>query len=316
MTQSLRRKESVREGLQRVSERRLQDILQVMDKQGLTAEAVHDVRKIIKSLRATLRLARGGLPVEERRTRNQALKDFAGRLSGPRDAAVTLTAFEKVYGESLDGDRRPDVMPRWAEQVQQSLADKAHKLVAAESYRDAAERVRRFGSQLLPFQNARLKGDPSQNGGKDDWKQTAGKGLRKTYRQGRWLMRQVAAKSEASDEQWHELRKRAKDLGYQLALIKKVKGVKPLLAKLQEVGNALGDARDLGLLRSCLCEVQDIPDLTLAERQTYQTLLTHIDQQRQGLHRRALQTARRVYRRGGKRFTGRVAKRWCRWKRG
>ena len=31
-------------------------------------------------------------------------------------------------------------------------------------------------------------------------------------------MRQVVAKSEPSDEEWHELRKRVKDLGYQLLL--------------------------------------------------------------------------------------------------
>ena len=57
-------------------------------------------------------------------------------------------------------------------------------------------------------------------------------GLRKTYCQGRRLLRRIAAIPEPPDEQWHELRKRAKDLGYQVALLKKVKGNKPLLAKL------------------------------------------------------------------------------------
>jgi CHAD domain-containing protein len=316
MSQPLKRTESLRKGLQRVTERRLKDIMQVMSQQGLTSEAVHEVRKVIKSLRATLRLARGGLTLEERRARNQALRDFAGRLSGPRDAAVTLAAFEKVYGESLDGNRRPKVKPRWAAQLQESLADKAHNLIAAESYRDAAERVRRFAGQMLPFDHAQLEGGLSQQAGKNDWDHTVGEGLRKTYRQGRRLMRQVAANPEASEEQWHELRKRVKDLGYQLGLIEKVEGVKPLLAKLQEVGNALGDARDLGLLRSCLREVENKQDLSLAEWQSYQTLLTRIDKQREGLHRRALQASRRAYRRSGKRFTGRIAKRWGRWKRG
>jgi CHAD domain-containing protein len=316
MSQPLKLTESLREGLQRVSERRLKDTLQVMGQQGLTAEAVHEVRKAIKSLRATLRLARGGLTVEERRARNQALRVFAGRLSGPRDAAVTLTAFEKIYGESLDGNRRPEVKPRWAAQLQQSLADKAHTLISAESYREAAERVRRFDGQLLPFEHARLESGLSHQAGKDEWDHILGEGLRKTYRQGRRLMHQVVADSEAPEEQWHEWRKRAKDLGYQLALIKKVKGVKPLLSKIQEVGIALGEARDLGLLRSYLCEVRDKRDLTVTERQSYQTLLTHIDQQREGLRRRALQAGRRAYRRNGKRFTSRIAERWSGWKRG
>jgi hypothetical protein len=49
----LKRKESLREGLQRISERRLQDVLQMIAREGPTAESVHKARKIVKSLRAT-----------------------------------------------------------------------------------------------------------------------------------------------------------------------------------------------------------------------------------------------------------------------
>ena len=70
-------------------------------------------------------------------------------------------------------------------------------------------------------------------------------------------MHQVAANAETSDEEWHQLCKRVKDLGYQLTLLKKVMGIKTLLKKLEEVGTALGDARDLTLLRDSLGNVQE-----------------------------------------------------------
>jgi len=60
---------------------------------------VHDAGKIIKNLRAMLRLTRGALGGEGRRARNQALRNLADPLSGRRDAAVKLAAFENVYPE-------------------------------------------------------------------------------------------------------------------------------------------------------------------------------------------------------------------------
>ena len=58
MSRRLKRKEDLREGLQRISEKRLHDMLQLMSQVGLTAEGVHDARKVIKSLRAWPRLKR------------------------------------------------------------------------------------------------------------------------------------------------------------------------------------------------------------------------------------------------------------------
>lgn len=275
-----------------------------MGKDGLTAEPVHTARKTVKNLRATLRLTRGALPAEARKERNQLLRDFAGRLSGPRDAAVTLAAFEEAYRESLGANRRPRVRPPWARQVRQALAGQAHAPVKPETYRDAAERVQHLAGNILPFQDGARP---------DDWKTTVEAGLRKTYRQGRRLLAEIQNTPDAPDAQWHELRKRAKDLGYQLALLRKLKGVKALLAKLDEVGEALGDARDLTLLREYLNKVRDKRELTPAEQQSFRRLLAHIDRKREQLHQHALRIAQTVYRNGGKRFTTRLSKRWHSW---
>jgi CHAD domain-containing protein len=304
MNLRLKRKENLRQGLRRIAEERLQEVSRLMGKPGLTAEPVHTARKTIKNLRATLRLTRGALPADARKERNQVLRDFASRLSGPRDAAVTLAAFEKAYRESLDGNRHSRVRLPWVTQVRQALAGQAHAPVKAETYRDAAEGVRRLTGNVLPFQDGTQK---------DDWKDTVQPGLRKTYRQGRRLLAEIQNTPNAPDAQWHELRKRAKDLGYQLALLKKLKGVKALLAKLDEVGEALGDARDLTLLREYLNKVRDKRELTPPEQQSFRRLLAHIDREREQRHQHALQIAQAVYRSGGKKFTARMTKRWRSW---
>jgi CHAD domain-containing protein len=104
-----------------------------------------------------------------------------------------------------------------------------------------------------------------------------------------------------------------KDLGYQLKLLKKVRGIKSLLRKLDEVGAALGDARDLTLLRDCLGNVQNKGDFTPADRRVCQRLMTNIEERSQELHRQALKVVGGVYRRRSKRFTARLAKRFHPW---
>ena len=315
MSRLLKRNEGLPEGLQRVSKELLRDLLQAIGQERLTPAQVHDARKIIKNLRAMLRLTRGALSDEARRARNEALRNLADPLSAPRDAAVTLAAFENVYTEGLNGNRHPKAKPSWATQLHQSLSEKARALVPAESYQAGVEEVRRFGGQLLPFEDAQTRGG-TQMSDDDSWKSIVQEGLRKTYRQGRGLMRQVVANAEPSDEEWHELRKRVKDLGYQLTLLKKVKGIKPLLGKLDEVGTALGDARDLTLLRDCLGNVQDKNEFTPADRWNYQRLLTHVEERSQELHSHALKVIGGVYRRGSKRFAARLAKRFRQWQDG
>jgi hypothetical protein len=103
-------------------------------------------------------------------------------------------------------------------------------------------------------------------------------------------------------------------IGKPLALHKKIEGVKPKLAKLDKVGDALGDARDLILLRNSISRMPEKCGLSPAERESYDRVLNFVDGRRDQLYQQALQVGRRVYSRGSKRFTHRTAKRWRRWK--
>src|SRR5215469_13463248 len=144
----LRRKERLREGLQRISENRLQDILQMMGDEGPTAESVHEARKVVKNLRAVLRLVRGALGTEARKARNDVLRNFAHRFSNSRDVAVTLGTLERIYPLSLKGEHHPKGKPQWATQLQQSLAMRAHATFPTNSCRDAIEQLRSLRGRL------------------------------------------------------------------------------------------------------------------------------------------------------------------------
>lgn len=99
MSRLLKRHEGLREGLQRISKELCRELLQAIGQEKLTPAQVHDAGKIIKNLRAILRLTRGAMSDDARRARKQALRNLADPLCGPRDAAVTLSAFESVCHE-------------------------------------------------------------------------------------------------------------------------------------------------------------------------------------------------------------------------
>jgi hypothetical protein len=70
------------EGLQRVSTELFRGLLQAMRQEKITPAQVHDARKIIKNLRAMLRLTRGAMSDEVRRARNQLCETFPPRCLG------------------------------------------------------------------------------------------------------------------------------------------------------------------------------------------------------------------------------------------
>jgi hypothetical protein len=100
MSRRLKRNEGWTEGLQRVSKELFRDLLQAMGQEKLTSGRVHDARKIIKICAHAAPDTRSD---EARGARNRALRNLGVPPSGPRDAVVTLGAFENVYKEGLNG---------------------------------------------------------------------------------------------------------------------------------------------------------------------------------------------------------------------
>jgi CHAD domain-containing protein len=309
----LQRKEDLREGLQRVAEQRLRQILQALDQDGLTPAAVHEARKNIKSLRAMLRLARGALAEETRRRRNSTLRDVAAKLSAQRDAAVILDAFVKVCRACLPSDEEPKPEPKWLREARQALEKEAQVVTKPDELKMVAKRVKYLAGKFLPFKN-----QPEPDAGSsvhiDGWKDAVEVGLQKTYKQGRQLLQATEKAVNQPQENWHELRKKAKDLGYQLTLLEKLERVDKLVADLDKIGSALGDARDLTLLQGYLLKRRGKRELTPADQRLCDRLFAYIEGRRNQLQRQALRLARRVYGDSSRKFASRMTKRWQRWR--
>ncbi|MCB0858437.1 MAG: CHAD domain-containing protein [Solirubrobacterales bacterium] len=194
-----------------------------------SAEHVHEARKSLKKSRSALRLLRGVISDEERRDSNERCRGAARMLSGPRDAEVKLATLASVLGDSedpaaqawriaLEGEadvHRGDLNPRSLKEVRHSI-----------------EEVRR------KFQGRTEPGEL----------QTVVANLGRGYRRGRDSMK--AARKSGEPEHFHDWRKRAKDLRYQLEMLEPRLSSRftELREMAEELAEMLGDLHDLDVL--------------------------------------------------------------------
>jgi CHAD domain-containing protein len=234
----------VDEELRRVVEERLVDALEQLDcvRDGTHAEvqeAVHDLRRRCKELRALGRLLRPSLG-SQFSVWNSLLRDAAGELSDIRDAHVLI--------DTLDLTRR-DVSG--SARVYMDDVREHHRVIGAKashSLRRSDKRVRRIG---------RLLGKANRLVEAWNYPQSFAplkRGLRATYERGRDNLGCI--ESRGHDDDWHEWRKSVKALWYQVRLIERAAPsvLGPLSKRLEELGELLGDEHDLSVLRSRLRE--------------------------------------------------------------
>ncbi|HQV57313.1 MAG TPA: CHAD domain-containing protein [Ilumatobacteraceae bacterium] len=196
-------------------------------------DAVHQVRKRTKEVRAVARLVRGALGKDYMRF-NELVRDGAAELSSIRDAHALLETFDQLIDAS---GSTPDLVlvragqAERSEQATRSISggdpriERAHALLAK-----ALRRVERW---TIPNSFDVLAA-----------------GLNTTYRVGRTDWR-IAARS-ADDELIHEWRKAAKHLWYQVRLVGQSAPsiLHPLIDVLDTLAEALGNDHDLAVLIS------------------------------------------------------------------
>jgi CHAD domain-containing protein len=271
--------EGAADGLRRIARGQIElatDRLQSGDDVG---EAVHEARKSFKRMRAVVRLARDPLGDEVYRRENHAYRDTGRELSAARDA--------QVLSETLD-----DLMRRYRKEIddhafaglRESLArdaEAAHERIAADA--GAVEEVR----TSLDAARDRIATWPLPEDGDAS---VFAAGFDRIYRRGRAALK--AAERERSDENMHELRKRAKDLWHASQVMRPAspRRMKRLARRAHALSDLLGDDHDLAVLHA-------------AARERYRTLRRGelaliralIGRRRERLQRDALACARRVY---------------------
>ena len=138
-----------------------------------------------------------------------------------------------------------------------------------------------FGS-TAPFYNLETNG-----------RTFVGTGLRRTYRQGKnvvWQLEMIGQEN-ASDETWHELRKCAKALGYQLRLLRPIwpGPINVLLREIDQLTDRLGDDHDLAVLRGRILNEPYNTSETQDSADTRHIFLQSLDRRRRKLQLESLQ---------------------------
>jgi CHAD domain-containing protein len=133
-------------------------------------------------------------------------------------------------------------------------------------------------------------------------------GLQTSYRQGRNAWREIREARVQEDSLLHDLRKRCKDLGYQLRLIRgdSQKMLEAQIQLLRELADRLGDDHDLAVLATAVWQTAECrrndPGCNL--------VLKQIALVRTGLQKEADRLARVIYAEKPKAFSARIASYW------
>lgn len=285
--------------------------------------AVHETRKAIKRLRAMLRAMEGQLEARELEREHALLRDTARRLSGARDAEVTLATLDgllKRHARELKGRRdvralREDLDERRTRASRQTVGDPALRIAAlgelhAFRRRAAAWRLpERAGFELVE------------------------EGLERVHRQGRRrFARAGRAGAKRRTRAMHEWRKRVKDLRHAVEMLERpdllgqrrlaaIAGdgagarrhrraaaeaawLRRLAARAEKLGELLGEEHDLAVLALWI----ERQGATKLRPKTRRRLTKLIAARRRKLRRRALREGERIYGRSPRRFAARVGR--------
>jgi CHAD domain-containing protein len=263
---------------------------------------VHETRKSLKRLRAMLRLVRDTVGYGVYRGENVVLRDTGRRLSAVRSSEV-LAKLARAETDALGG-----AMARESARMLVSELEERHDRAATDLFADRQHVIDLLTTLLCSrarFERWPLVGTDPRRAIPDDFGAVA-PGVRRVYRRGKRAMAGAAA--EPSTETFHEWRKRAKYLQYQLEALRPrlpdVIGGEAIA--LAELGEALGDEHDLGELAELLVtEPHLVPDDAARH-----ALALAVATKRHELQRRALRLGARSYHEPPDAFVARLAGYW------
>jgi CHAD domain-containing protein len=233
MSFSLKRRESVAEGIRRVAreqmERALADLRSLRPNRD---EAIHNARKRFKKLRGLLRLAARPLGRTFQRE-NAFFRDLSQGLSEARDAWAMVEAFDKLA-------------TRFQRRLPRHRFTAARQRLVVRSGEAPGATARQIQSAIHALEGARRRAERWQIG--DGGVSVALEGARQTYRRARRAMQ--AAILDPRTETFHEWRKAAKYHWHHACLLQSVwpEAMRGRRRALRELSDLLGDDHDLSVL--------------------------------------------------------------------
>jgi hypothetical protein len=318
--------EPLREAVQRMALGQLDIAIESLESAGASsspAPAVHETRKALKRLRALLRLIEPRLGEEIFAREDAALRLSASRLAGARDGDVllaTLDALIERHPRKLEGRGgvvrlRSHLLSERERARRATLGDPARSAEALAELRTCRVRV---GAWRL---------------GEGDGIELVQPGLTRLYRQGRARYRRAAHGRGDRTRAMHRWRKRVKDLRYTSEMLllaeecdaggrpkgkrarRRLAGARKDAAWLRRVarradrlGEMLGEEHDLAVLDEYLRthgsgKGRAGVRIGACVRKTLTRLIA---KRRRELRKGALRQGERLFRRGPRKFVGRV----------
>jgi len=253
-------------------------------------DAVHSARKAVKKERSLLRLARGSMARRQRRQENGALRHAAQGLSTARDGEAML--------ETLDALSR-----RYVGQLPETTFQQIRERLEIRRDRERRELI---GSSVAGQAADELHAVRARQGiwrlSGDGWAAIE-PGLARGYRDGRELFSRARA---SSFQEWHDWRKRVKDLWYHERLLGSVAApaIRGQAKDAHALADLLGDEHDLDVLEQTLRSDRMTPPVDL------DAVVELIELRRRELRGEALRLGSRVYAESPKRFIRRMRSAW------
>jgi len=237
--------------------------------------AIHDARTSVKKIRAILRLLREELG-STYRTENDRLQSVAQSLSPVRDVDATNETLERLRGH---------------------YASVLTPATVARTVRTLRHRTRRVKAKAAtPLARARKDLAESSESLRDALRRTGGFTAMRTgavegYRRARRAMAGIGPDTEAA--RFHRWRRRVKDHWYQVRLFEGLHtGARARARALERLGDFLGDAHDLTVLRATLLEAPE----RFGDARTIAITLGCIVKYQVLLRERALKLGHRLFR--------------------
>ena len=297
MAYRLERDESVISGLRRVVREEIESAGDHLSgkKKATRDEAIHDARKSLKKVRATLRLVRGEMGAEYRRE-NTGLRDIAARLSEFRDAFAIIGTFDdlkKKFEAEAGGAKLRSVRAGLVRNRTESGGEKDVGVVlnaAAAALKKASKRVKEW-----PLES--------------DGYEAIARGLEDTYRSGRTAL--ARARKDPGAKNFHELRKRVKDHWYHIRLLEGLwTDIMGAYEKsLKDLEDRLGNDHNLAVLRD---RIAAAPAFFGKETEIDLTF-DLIGRYQKELRAHAVPLAERIYEEKPRDFTRRMRHLWDTW---
>lgn len=291
MSYELRADETLGDGIRRIVCRQIEDAIRASKaKQNGKGSPVHETRKHLKKARAALRLARGEINRDVWKREDRCLGKVGQLISEVRDAEVRLQTVRQLR-EFARGKKRS------FQQTEELLSFELDSFLAAFSEwpLEADKRL----SQTL----GRIRDWPLNDLNCKRLRRNA----QRTYQRGRRTLK-VATK-KTSTKNLHTFRKRAKELWYQLRLLRPLAPAvfKELYDELKKLGECLGQVHDLAFV------AQRLSSIGPARKQGGRVLNALIETRTRELERQAIALGERFYAERPRQFARRISQYFSEW---